>query len=165
MTSLSRCPTCGRVESTWSRGAIIDAIGAWNSAHGQPPLSNDWQRSGHGHPTSHYVRKIFGTFAAAVRAAGLEPRHRAHLAKPWTRAAVKQAVYEWVYEHGRVPRAEEWQRCDPLNRRPTASNVCRLFGNWGEAIRQSGYKPARDTGIRPRERTAAGTYARQAVLA
>jgi hypothetical protein len=73
----------------WTREAIIEHIQAWDAAYGEPPCSADWnpslarwraqewraERYREGSwPSTNAVKRLFGgSFAAAVRAAGLEP--------------------------------------------------------------------------------------------
>src|ERR671928_1655164 len=81
----------GRRVTRWTREAIIEKIKAWDAAYGEPPCSADWNpslarwraqewraeryREG-GWPSTNAVKRLFGgSFADAVRAAGLEP-HR-----------------------------------------------------------------------------------------
>src|SRR5690349_5986278 len=79
----------GRRVTRWTREAIIEHIRAWDAQYGEPPCSADWNpslarwraqewraeryRDG-SWPSTTAVKRLFGgSFAAAVRAAGLEP--------------------------------------------------------------------------------------------
>src|SRR3954464_15147171 len=81
----------GRRVTRWTRELIIEKIREWNDAYGEPPCSADWNpslarwraqewradrfREGIWPSTNAAKRPFEGSFAAAVRAAGLEP-HR-----------------------------------------------------------------------------------------
>jgi hypothetical protein len=74
----------------WSRELIIEKIREWNDRYGEPPCSADWNpslarwraqewraeryREGIWPSTNAAKRRFDGSFDAAVRAAGLEPR-------------------------------------------------------------------------------------------
>jgi hypothetical protein len=70
---------------------ILEAIRRWADRYGEPPAGTDWepsraQRLGHtwrvaryyadDWPSTHAVRRHFGTIALAVEAAGLQPRRQ-----------------------------------------------------------------------------------------
>ena len=81
----------GRGVTRWTRETIIEKIREWNDRYGEPPCSADWNpslarwraqewraeryREGFWPSTNAAKRPFGGSFAAAVRAAGLEP-HR-----------------------------------------------------------------------------------------
>src|SRR5690242_1075829 len=81
----------GRRVTRWTRESIISKILEWNELYGEPPCSADWNpslarwraqewraeryREGVWPSTNAVKRPFDGSFAAAVRAAGLEP-HR-----------------------------------------------------------------------------------------
>jgi predicted transcriptional regulator len=72
----------------WDPPAIIRAIRRWAGKRaGQPPTFRAWERSrnltarrfssvGADHPTAARVQQVFGSWNAAIRAAGYEPRGR-----------------------------------------------------------------------------------------
>lgn len=55
----------------WDATAIVEAIRAWAAAHGHGPRGSDWDYAGPTHPASSTVRRHFGSFPAAVDAAGV----------------------------------------------------------------------------------------------
>jgi hypothetical protein len=79
----------GRRATRWTREAIIEKVRAWDAAYGEPPCSADWnpslarwraqewraERYREGTwPSTNATKRLFGgSFAAAVKAAGLEP--------------------------------------------------------------------------------------------
>lgn len=89
------CPTCSTEErTTWTRDAIILAIQEWAAKYGEPPSSpdwNDWQARNELHdeervrryereraagtcPCHKTVHRVFGSWNAAIEAAGFQPR-------------------------------------------------------------------------------------------
>jgi hypothetical protein len=93
----------GRRVRRWTRELIIEKIREWDARYGEPPCSADWNpslarwraqewraeryREGVWPSTNAAKRPFGGSFDAAVRAAGLEPRRpgpkrAAHAARP-----------------------------------------------------------------------------------
>jgi hypothetical protein len=130
-----RCPACGRAIPYWTRKRIIEAIQRWEREYGAPPKATNWQpRATPWHPTIGMVRLVFGNWNAALTAAGFDVRHRR-----WSREEIKQAIYQWVYEHGELPTCNEWRVAAPG--RPSEGSVRRTFGSWNAGIREAGYEP------------------------
>lgn len=82
------CPACaGAARARWSAEGVIAALRAWEARHGALPRSGDWSRAatarrgpeglgrleGGRWPSPATVIRLFGSFAAARRAAGGEP--------------------------------------------------------------------------------------------
>ncbi len=57
----------------WSRARVIFAIRAWATSHGRPPRTRDWFHAAPEHPNAVTVRRVCGSFNAAVRTAGFIP--------------------------------------------------------------------------------------------
>ena len=90
MTPSAQSAGGGRRVTRWTRELIIEKIREWNDRYGEPPCSADWNpslarwraqewraeryREGHWPSTNAAKRPFDGSFDAAVRAAGLEPR-------------------------------------------------------------------------------------------
>jgi DNA invertase Pin-like site-specific DNA recombinase len=55
----------------WTREEIIHAMCEWGDEHGRPPKGLEWARAGTVHPSAPSVRKSFGSWQAALQAAGL----------------------------------------------------------------------------------------------
>lgn len=74
-----RCAACDRVHRAanrrWTDDAIIDAIRRWNDVHGRPPGATQWARAtrGRDYPSLGIVQRSFGTWNAAIAAAGFAP--------------------------------------------------------------------------------------------
>lgn len=59
----------------WTKREIITAIRQWAREHGQPPLNKEWKRpNGRGIPSTSSVVRTFGSWSAAIAAAGFVPR-------------------------------------------------------------------------------------------
>ena len=151
---------------------LIAALRAWAVEHGEPPRAIDWDparaRRLPGHawradrfeagvwPTARMLTKRFGTFNAAVAAAGFKPRRsparvRANLAGP---DAVLDAIRAWVKLYGDVPTLADWDtaRARRLGQEwrvvryqdgdwPSARTVIARHGSFSAAIRAAGLAP------------------------
>jgi hypothetical protein len=114
---------------------VLDALGRWAEQHGRPPTYEDWKRAGEEHPSATTVAKLFGSWSAALLAAGLAtPRPRR-----WGRSEIIDALHTWAAEHGRAPRTSDWTGTDPSGRRPAHLRVQREFGTWAQALRAAGF--------------------------
>ena len=58
----------------WTRDTIAYAIDLWHREHLEAPTQDEWERAGDNHPCRVTVIRTFGTWNAAIRAAGLRPR-------------------------------------------------------------------------------------------
>ena len=121
----------------WKRQAIIAAAHAWHAKHGFQPTATEWRSAAPDHPSEKTVRVRFGSWNALIEAAGWQtlPTGRRCL---WTRAEVLDAVYAWRREHGRTPRAEDWNHRTDV-RYPSRSTVKHLFGGWNLMLEAGGY--------------------------
>lgn len=130
-----RCPTCGGKHTTWSPQRIVEAIQRWADEHGQPPRVSDWNRASVDHPTYQSAVEKFGSWNAAIQAAGFKPRPAGSRPPVWDREAAVRALVRWRFVHGRLPLRDEWQPRDYSGLRPSADQVARLFGSWREFMR------------------------------
>ena len=55
----------------WTRAAILAAIDLWIVSHGRAPTQDEWTLAADDHPTVRTVRIHFGTWSAALAAAGI----------------------------------------------------------------------------------------------
>jgi HNH endonuclease len=163
----------------FSKDEIIAAIDAWVRIHGKPPVTADWdpsraRRSGQDWrarrfeqgewPSVPMVRRQFGTFAAAIEAAGYRPgrtpsRIRPHLLGS---EAILEAMREWARRYGSPPTMSDWE---PSRARrngqewrvaryergdwPSARTVRAHFGSFSKAVEAAGLEP-RPAGRPPR---------------
>jgi hypothetical protein len=90
------------------------------------------------------VVAVFGSWNAAIRAAGFRQRKRGEprggvRPRRWDRAAISRAIVEWDERHGRPPKKVEWTAAGESH--PCSTTVTRSFGTWSSALRASGFKP------------------------
>lgn len=119
----------------WTRERILDAMLDWSRDHGhRAPVGADWKTADPDGrwPCEDTVRRLFGTWTAAVGAAGFAPP------PTWTRGRIIDAMAEWARTHGRPPRTTDWQKTDPDGRHPTMMTVFSRFGSWSQAIAAAG---------------------------
>jgi Homing endonuclease associated repeat/Phosphotransferase enzyme family len=131
--------------TTWPRPLVLDSLRSWANAHGRAPRLADWHHAGREgtpggpHPAASTACRAFGSWSAALAAAGYEPLPPA---KRWTKAEAISALQSWAEAHGRSPRRRDWLRAGRQDEaggdHPTASTTSRLFGSWAEALAAAG---------------------------
>jgi hypothetical protein len=113
-----RCQACGHADRPvalpWTR-VVLRAIREWAELEGCAPGFADWQsgRRGRGRwcaeyprwPTSAVACRLFGSWNAAIEAAGFEVRF-----STFTDEEVLAALRADAAERGRVPFAREWEQ-------------------------------------------------------
>jgi hypothetical protein len=65
-----------RAGFTWTPETIIYAIRLWHRQHRNAPFTRNWEAAGENHPSRPTVVRVFGSWNAAIHAAGLTPRPR-----------------------------------------------------------------------------------------
>jgi hypothetical protein len=168
-------------ERTFTRDEIVAAIGQWHERYGEAPRMVDWEPSrarrygqawraerfeAERWPSARVVRGHFGTFNAAIEAAGLVPRAAARRSDPTRRGsdAIVYAFIDWTRRYGDVPTMADW---DPARARqlrqewriaryydgdwPSARSVATHFGSFANAAESAGLT-ARSQGVRPEAR-------------
>jgi hypothetical protein len=58
----------------WPVSRVVERLQWWESEHGRPPTLEEWRRAGPRHPSAATVRRLFGSWNAALVAAGFEMR-------------------------------------------------------------------------------------------
>ena len=119
----------------WSDEQILAALVRFAEREGRPPTESDWVANGADHPHAGTVKAHFGSWRAALAAAGLESTH-----DQWDRKLILDAMRRFARRHGRAPSSEEWQVKGPA-RNPTAAVVRRHFGSFTAALAAAGYEP------------------------
>jgi hypothetical protein len=118
---------------------ILERMRDWHRETGTPPSVADWSLSSAGSlnryereyprwPAASSVQATFGSWRAAVRAAGLT----AQRADPWTRQDVIQALRDSAARLGRSPTVADTRTQQAL---PSEPSVRRLFATWNAALR------------------------------
>ena len=141
------CRRCSsRHRTRWGRvfteAEIIAAIRRWAKLEGRAPAIVDWRPADHGGhprwerdcprfpPRSHVTRR-FGSWNAALQAAGFDrPRPPA-----WSDQEILARLRAWAGERGFAPSSVEWDGS------PDRDVVSRRFGGWNAALRQAGLEP------------------------
>lgn len=125
----------------WTSEAIIHALRQWADLHG-PPTSADWSKRGPGRPTHALVIRTFGSWEAALHAAGLQPPPT----ERWSAADTINAIRSWAQINQRPPRALDWKHAAPDH--PNRVHVWKTFGSWNAALQAAGLAIPPDPGPR-----------------
>jgi hypothetical protein len=147
VSGAERCLRCAlerRRERAWTGAEIVAALRAWIAETGAPPTTSEWdsgeraaakwQRERDRWPSAQLVRSRFGSWDAALRAAGYRGRWRGHTPDELIAALRREAN-----RLGRPPTQREWATASP--HRPNASSVVRAFGSWAAGLRAAGLEP------------------------
>jgi Homing endonuclease associated repeat len=136
----------------WTSETIAYAFELWHRKNLCSPTVDEWRRAGPDHPSVTTVRQVFGSWNAAVEAAGLRPRRpgesrkaapvrlvrsEAQVAVRWSRESTLAAIHAWAESRGRSPSLEQWRRASAMH--PSAATVRRLFGSWNAAVEAAGF--------------------------
>jgi hypothetical protein len=163
-----RCgiPPGPRVGFRWDETTICYAIDLWHRRHLRPPKFEEWLRAAEDHPSASTVLRRFGSWNAAIRAAGLRPRRQgsqrgdrsseqgktanrsrrvADQVDPrgargrswrWPADDIVLAIKDWHEVHGSPPRPREWMLAAPNH--PSRQTVMKVFGHWARALEEAG---------------------------
>jgi len=134
----------------WDRKMILVALQEWTALHGRPPRPSQWSISDRAgaHPTNRTVRNRFGSWDAALRAAGVAtPKTPA-----WNERRILTAMRKWQVKHGRRPTQKDWKSNDPSGQWPSYAIVVRHCGSWPAALRTAGIDPLTKTSQAARAR-------------
>jgi hypothetical protein len=69
----------------WNRQTIVYAIDLWHRRHLRTPTVAEWEAAGANHPCRQTVQRVFGSWNAAIQAAGFRPRPRGRTRDLWQR--------------------------------------------------------------------------------
>jgi hypothetical protein len=164
---LARVPA----KSRFTQDEVIEALQRWTAIYGEPPRGIDWDPSRARRlgqrwrvdryrtdrwPTLPIVQRQFGTWSAALSAAGLRPRRGPVRPRPssLSNADILHAIRTWTARYGEPPAWADWS---PARARrygqewrakrylsgdwPSANTVVRRYGTFGAAIRAAGLTP------------------------
>jgi hypothetical protein len=113
---------------------LIVVVQLAHRALGRPPRPSDLQA---GRPQPKSISRRFGSWDAALRAAGIEPP----APRQWTRGQIANALCAWAQENGRRPTYGEWLAGDPDEERPTVALAAARLGSWPLALHAAGLAP------------------------
>jgi hypothetical protein len=89
---------------SWDDLDMIQALHDWTSKHGHPPAGVDWLKAAPEHPSTTTVRAHFGSWHAALTAAGLPDQPATDSRpRPWPDHQIIQALQSWTEQYGRPP--------------------------------------------------------------
>ncbi|MGB9886276.1 MAG: homing endonuclease associated repeat-containing protein [Moorellales bacterium] len=113
---------------------VVNALRALAAELGRAPTKAEWRGPGSGHT----VTRLFGSWAAALAAAGLQPYRRPRPARGDIEAVRREAVERLrslAEELGRTPRVTDWRGSFGV------AVVLKSFGTWNAALEAAGLKP------------------------
>ena len=119
-----------RTHATWSPARILAAIRSL-ARRRQPPRPNEIKRL-HG-PLMRAARRLFGSWSAAVTAAGVDPR-KLRRCPPWTRERVIEEILMRALRN-------ETLRSHSVEPKSLPSAGIRIFGSWAAALEAAGLNP------------------------
>lgn len=129
------CRTCGRNRAStptrmrWTPRLVLAALRSYEKEFGKPPTVRALSPVRSGYPDASTVRRYFGTFGAALKAAGLKP----HAWKGWwTREKIVEAMRQFQRENRYWPRPSDWAVASESS--PTHRTVRIRFGSWQAAL-------------------------------
>ena len=156
----ARCIQCAAEANAarvrrWDRPAVIDALQRWARSEGGPPSSEQWlpgrnarerwAREYPAWPPNGTVTRLFGSWNAAIAAAGFAAKPSAY-----TDQHVIDALQADARQRGRTPRLEEW--LDRPAGSPGIGAVNTHFGSWNAGLRAAGLRLTHRQGYWTRQR-------------
>ncbi len=115
---------------------VVEELRADARRLGRSPTRDEWRERTPGAPGDGAVVSHFGSWNAALRAAGLKPTHDR---RRWTREQVLTALRADAERQGRTPTSKQWERRPAT--RPGYNAVRKHFGSWNAAIEAAGLVP------------------------
>jgi len=116
---------------------MLEALHAWTRKHGRLPTTYDWERQGKGRPTASRVWRTFRSWTDFLAAAGYEYKPPPSMRR-WSKTQIKIALFEWRYEHDRLPTTTDWEKSTEDH--PSRTTVIAKFGSWERFMKAAGYE-------------------------
>jgi hypothetical protein len=138
----------------WARADALERLAAWARTHGRPPTTADAGADPE-LPGLATRQHLYGSWNAALRAAGLTPQHEAHWSDEHVRAVLSEWA-RWHTRHGRGdPSAASYRRwaasqSPPV---PSPSSIRRRYGGSWNAARVAAGLAASRAGRPPASRS------------
>ncbi|MBS1888289.1 MAG: sigma-70 family RNA polymerase sigma factor [Actinobacteria bacterium] len=108
----------------WTRQLVLDCLLRFQKKFGRAPVYRDAEGN-LAMPSPNTVKRLFGSWRDAVRAAGLDPAYGDRRVTPWTDGEMILAFCGWRLTHGRWPNREDMV-ADPAL--PSPATTRRRFG-------------------------------------
>lgn len=122
--SSTKGPIVINIKKHWDTESIIISIRTFYSKEHRIPAKRDFV--GADYPSHETVRKYFGSWNAAIIAAGFSTAD-------WTKESIIESIQSFFTEYNRAPLSKEFKG----DSYPSDSTVARLFGTWSEAIKEA----------------------------
>ena len=168
----------------WTPETIVYAITLWYRKHSRTPFTSEWDQAGENHPSRQTVARVFGSWNAAMQAAGFTPRPRGRQPRSLARgspcrrvasdvvllpgdgigpevAARSAARARAARARGRARRAADRRRGDPRDRLAAAGRDARRVPVGDRRAEGAGRRPGVRRGRRA-SRAGAARAARRA---
>lgn len=126
----------------WTRESAVAAIKEWSRSHGGATPSARAHKDD-GMPSYSVLKRMFGSWGAAMRAADLGPRQQR-----WNAEEIVGALRAHIAEHGRPPTEDDWTPAPPG--RPSPHTVRSRIGSWARAVELASDRPGRSSVRRER---------------
>lgn len=142
-------------KSSWphaDRAAVVSEIRR-RKRKGQTLIAKKIAKEKWGQPLTLRARELFGSWSAAMRAAGLSPNKQAWT---WWVDADKAAIVAWIRRRRRKGQSLRLAKVTKVKHGKALLHRCdKLFGSWNAALLAAGVKPARENSPWPRAHKAA----------
>lgn len=163
---LAEVPQGNRFRQAWDADRVIEAVRSWASEYGKPPTSTEWEQGKPAkyaqaaldkarlwnekaarfdagtYPSNDTCRRFFGTFGAALAAAGFEPRPEGRTPRALTELHAEQlrtrmkgdAAGPDQLAHGIRTVMQARQARDNLSLRSALLDLAAVAMAWAESI-------------------------------
>jgi hypothetical protein len=129
-------------ERWWTREEAIVLLQRDAKRRGRPPTRREWDKARFTQPSANTVGNLFGSWNAALEAAGLPTREAGYAGRlsrrRWTREEIILLLQQDADRLGRPPLYLEWDK--PSKKRPSGSTVQSRFGSWNAALEAAGLR-------------------------
>ena len=120
----------------YSKESIIEAIITFNAEHGKPPVRKDFT-SNKNYPSAATVENRFGSWSAAIEAAGLSVRKNKAKHQTLSKEIVIEDIRIFYKKHGNIPTKKDFTKNPEYVSHTSVRNI---FGSWNAAIEAAGFK-------------------------
>jgi len=118
----------------WTPERVLAALRRDAMRRGRTPVREEWSRATRSRPNAGTVEKLFGSWNAGLRVAGLAPNSEPD---KWTETSVLEALRRLERQLGRQPTSSDLTRPPPGY--PNVAVIRRKLGSWGAACWKLGW--------------------------